>query len=389
MAWITSAISGGALANRQRPSFRVSLLMAHLVLLALFWHDRTAAAAIGADGIADTALRTIDPNTLATAGGLIITLALLMCPPSFYPIAFRARREDHAKQAIPATVPPAHDQSYVQQTAMPRALPHSTLLDDQCAGLMARLHHDLRTPLNAMMGFADMMQAETFGPLGDDRYRAYAAHMQTCGKELLEATQTTLNMATLLTRAGASNVSSQALETLVAAASLDTMQGRPHHRRIECSFPAGLAIKGDMASVQQGLANLLSAAIALEGSTGPISIAASSSHGRVNASISVQAAVHPRAPTTGCRPATSVCPAIEALPISISRTLFNLQGIAFVQAIDACGRWTASLSFEAAYQSDLFDVRPQFSVAAPVSGRADTYSAGFLGGASLPASSSN
>ena len=48
------------------------------------------------------------------------------------------------------------------------------------------MSHELRTPLNAIMGFADMMRSEAFGPLGDARYREYAATICKSGQHLLD-----------------------------------------------------------------------------------------------------------------------------------------------------------------------------------------------------------
>ncbi len=39
----------------------------------------------------------------------------------------------------------------------------------------ASINHELRTPLNAIVGFSEMLKNQTFGPLGDAKYRDYAA----------------------------------------------------------------------------------------------------------------------------------------------------------------------------------------------------------------------
>jgi len=51
---------------------------------------------------------------------------------------------------------------------------------------LANMSHELRTPLNAIMGFSDMMRSESFGPLGHDRYREYAATICSSGQHLLD-----------------------------------------------------------------------------------------------------------------------------------------------------------------------------------------------------------
>ena len=41
------------------------------------------------------------------------------------------------------------------------------------AEFLANMSHELRTPLNAIIGFSQMMEAQTFGPLGSEKYRDY------------------------------------------------------------------------------------------------------------------------------------------------------------------------------------------------------------------------
>lgn len=52
---------------------------------------------------------------------------------------------------------------------------------------LARICHDLRTPLNAVIGFSDLMQREMYGPLGHDKYIEYVQHIGDSGHNLLSA----------------------------------------------------------------------------------------------------------------------------------------------------------------------------------------------------------
>lgn len=75
--------------------------------------------------------------------------------------------------------------------------------DDHIDGMVARMGHDLRTPLNAIIGFSDMMQQQLHGPLGSDRYHAYAEHIRESGKSLLTAIESTLAVTQTLAKKNA------------------------------------------------------------------------------------------------------------------------------------------------------------------------------------------
>ena len=51
---------------------------------------------------------------------------------------------------------------------------------------LANASHEIRTPLNAIMGFAELLLEEGSGPLGNPRYREYAADIVEGGRHLME-----------------------------------------------------------------------------------------------------------------------------------------------------------------------------------------------------------
>jgi two-component system, cell cycle sensor histidine kinase PleC len=55
--------------------------------------------------------------------------------------------------------------------------------------------HELRNPLNTLLGFSDLMVEEAFGPLGDPRYGEFALDMRQAAQQLLRLVEGTLDLA--------------------------------------------------------------------------------------------------------------------------------------------------------------------------------------------------
>ncbi len=53
------------------------------------------------------------------------------------------------------------------------------------ADLLARISHEVRTPLNAIIGFAEVMIGERFGALGNERYAEYMKDIRASGERVI------------------------------------------------------------------------------------------------------------------------------------------------------------------------------------------------------------
>jgi len=53
------------------------------------------------------------------------------------------------------------------------------------ADMLARISHEVRTPLNAIIGFAEVMTAERFGALGNERYVEYMKDIRASGERVI------------------------------------------------------------------------------------------------------------------------------------------------------------------------------------------------------------
>src|SRR4051794_34123643 len=53
------------------------------------------------------------------------------------------------------------------------------------ADVLARISHEVRTPLNAIIGFAEVMIGERFGTLGNERYLEYMKDIRASGERVI------------------------------------------------------------------------------------------------------------------------------------------------------------------------------------------------------------
>ena len=53
------------------------------------------------------------------------------------------------------------------------------------ADVLARISHEVRTPLNAIIGFAEVMIDEQFGSLGNERYVEYMKDIRASGERII------------------------------------------------------------------------------------------------------------------------------------------------------------------------------------------------------------
>ena len=57
------------------------------------------------------------------------------------------------------------------------------------------MSHELRTPLSAVIGFSEMIARETFGPIGQPRYKEFADDILHAGRHLMDVITDILDIA--------------------------------------------------------------------------------------------------------------------------------------------------------------------------------------------------
>jgi PAS domain S-box-containing protein len=139
---------------------------------------------------------------------------------------------------------------------------------------LAHMSHELKTPLNAIMGFAELMKSQMLGPIGNPRYQEYSGDILESGARLLQLVNDILELAKL--EAGEAVVEdsdvnvSIVLESVLESFRAAAERGRV---RVETRIPADLpAYRLDIGKFQHIVANLLSNAIKFTGEGGRVSL---------------------------------------------------------------------------------------------------------------------
>ena len=239
----------------------------------------------------------------------------------------------------------------IRAQVAPIAAPYAVLarnLDQEdlaWADLMARISHDLRTPLNAVIGFSHLMQNEAFGPLGSPRYQEYARHIQDCGTALLKSAEDTLAMTTALTDKPLLNTSLKqlSLQTLTIEA-WQFLKSRAQERSIplHLDMEPDLKIQGERTALKQILLNLMSEALTHVKPGSKLIVRAKAGQDLVELEIR----------TTNCPEKFST----DTLALCVARTLLHLQGTSLTVSSHPDEGWCALTTLQSARQHDFFEV---------------------------------
>ena len=125
---------------------------------------------------------------------------------------------------------------------------------------LAKVSHEMRTPLNAIIGFAEVMMEERFGPIGSERYREYLKDIHHSGGHLISLINDLLDLSKI--EAGKLELSFASVDLNdVAKQCMSIMQPQANRERI--IIRSALAehlppVVADQRSIRQIVLNLLS-----------------------------------------------------------------------------------------------------------------------------------
>lgn len=158
-------------------------------------------------------------------------------------------------------------------------------LDKMKSNFVANMSHEMRTPLNAIIGFSELIKSEAYGKLGSDKNREYINYILESGNHLLRVINDILDLSKV--EAGKMDVHEDIyrVQDLIAD-SVSILQPRIDEQGLAIdSNIADVEIKTDAKLFKQIIENILSNAIKFTPSGGRIYISNFFKHDFVEISI--------------------------------------------------------------------------------------------------------
>ena len=141
---------------------------------------------------------------------------------------------------------------------------------------LANTSHELKTPLNAILGFSSMIDSGLLGPTGNPRYGEYARIIHTAGEQLLGLINGLLDLSKIEAgRVTLSECEQSVREAIEEAASLVFPQAQAKAVRLTTEVvPETLGIYADPTALRQILLNLAGNAVKFTPAGGRVELSA-------------------------------------------------------------------------------------------------------------------
>ena len=152
---------------------------------------------------------------------------------------------------------------------------------------LAQMSHDFRTPLNAIIGFSQVLLQQIYGPLGDERYAEYVDHIFKSGNLLLEFVNDLLDISKIESGEFDLEIENVALEELVGE--MRDLYG-PQFAEQNLTFETRIApevktVRADRSGLLHMLINILSNAGKFTPAGGSIALCAKDVDGATTISV--------------------------------------------------------------------------------------------------------
>lgn len=140
---------------------------------------------------------------------------------------------------------------------------------------LAHLSHDIRTPLNHIIGFAELMRHQTYGPLGDERYSEYVDSIKTSGEHLLASFATILDLAEMESGQKALRTDPVAVDSILDSV-VQRFSGQAARAGVtfQLDEPCSAVVQGDRLGLVRMVANIVDNSLRFTPSGGKVTLAA-------------------------------------------------------------------------------------------------------------------
>ncbi|WP_425404970.1 PAS domain-containing sensor histidine kinase [Hwanghaeella sp.] len=152
---------------------------------------------------------------------------------------------------------------------------------------LATMSHEFRTPLNAILGFSEMLKGQYFGPLGGEKYLEYADAIRSSGGHMLGLVDQVLDISAIEAGKRTYEFKANSVRDVLDFAENDFRKAVAD-KKLELTFdvpPDIPLIHADARSARQVINNMLSNAVKYTQPGGKITVSAAARDGFVSISV--------------------------------------------------------------------------------------------------------
>ncbi len=163
---------------------------------------------------------------------------------------------------------------FEQDRALRVALRQAETANRVKAAFLAAMSHELKTPLNAVLGFSEIIRGEMLGPVGQPAYRDYADDIHKSGARLLAVINDVLDVTRLQSGSLVLEEGPDSPQDIVEQAITLARNATGDMRQIAVSLPQeSPVLHGDPRRIAQALGNLLANALKFTPTQGEVRLA--------------------------------------------------------------------------------------------------------------------
>ncbi len=272
LAEIVAGLEAEAVKNLRKAdlnaSVAINLSLAFVVLASLFWLGSTIV-------VLRTITRPVRELTVAISEISVGNLDAEMPVPGHDELGAMARTLSQFRDSLKERNRLQEEQRRAEEEAQ-AARVMAERANRVKSDFLAHMSHELRTPLNGVIGMAEMMERQSFGPVGAVEYEEYAKDIHDCGNHLLSMINDILDMSKI--EAGKFVLREQVINLGdVIRTATRVLQQSARQANIEIKVNGDLDLPlvwADERAIRQIMINLLSNAIKFSHTDGSITVGA-------------------------------------------------------------------------------------------------------------------